>query len=518
MHQRTLARQRRSTLLLPALLLVAACGSTVQQAPASFGAGAAQGPVGDLGATGDAGSSELASFGGAGSSGVSGTSADASAAAPEAAGQPVAAGGTVPRAGGGKVSGAQTGVAANTSPVEIGIMTVDLSDGVAAASSAGNCNDSCQSFGSVSQETMANAVVTWVNRRGGLAGRPIKLVTYQAKVSDVLARGSAAVVGEACQRWTHDHKVAALVLQGVTDDIYACGTQNGLPVINNDYANYVPDTEELKGKGKFNYASGNFNLNDTARYYISALADQGFLKPGNKVGLIFKESRVYERVIKNTMIPELKRHGLALDATAAWNEQTQQAHWSQFVLQFKSKQVDRVLIFGGWNFGMANFAKTAETQDYRPRYGVSSISGPNEMKLQGVPPTQLRGAQGVGWWTFADVPYPGDAARFNSAAAQCKEIMVGAGQPWTPTTYLMAMKFCDGFFLLKALADRAGAVSQPAFYAAADGLGTAYTSPYMWRTSFRPGDHNGAMYLRNLAYDEPCDCFEYTGEKYLPPW
>jgi ABC-type branched-subunit amino acid transport system substrate-binding protein len=407
-------------------------------------------------------------------------------------------------------------------PVEIGIQTVDIGDGIAAASAAGSCDASCAgNFGGVSQETMAQAVADWVNAHGGLAGRPIKLVNYSAKVSDALARGMAVVAAEACEYWTKDHHVAALVLpNGVTDDWYACAVRNRLPLINTDYANYIPDRHELRGNGRYDYASANFNLDDTAKYYVSALVDQGFLKPGNKVGLIYKESqsRIYERVIDNTLVPTLRRHGLQLDARAVWNDNTQQSVWAQHVLSFNSKNVDRVLIFGGYNFGLASFAKTAETQNYHPRYGVSSIAGPNEMKLNGVPSSQLRGAQGVGWWTFADVPYRGDAASFNSAAAQCKKIMVAAGQPWTSGTYLMGMKFCDALFLLKTLADRAGSVGQSAFYDAADRLGTGFTSPYMWKTNFRPGDHHGAMYLRNLVFDEPCDCFRYVGAKYLPRW
>jgi hypothetical protein len=126
---------------------------------------------------------------------------------------------------------------------------------------------------------------------------------------------------------------------------------------------------------------------------------------------------------------------------------------------------------------------------------------------------------GVGWWTFADVMYTNDAASFNTSAATCKKIIVGAGQPWNSYTYRNAMKFCDNFMLLKTLADRTGGdVSQPAFYAAADQLGSSFVSPYMWKTTFKPGDHHGATLLRNLAFDQGCDCWKYTSAAYLPKW
>jgi hypothetical protein len=149
---------------------------------------------------------------------------------------------------------------------------------------------------------------------------------------------------------------------------------------------------------------------------------------------------------------------------------------------------------------------------------VSSLVGPVDLRIQGAPKAQLHGAVGVGWWTFADVMYNGDASTFNSAAALCGKIMRGAGQPWTPYTYRNAMKFCDNIFLLKTLADRAGEVSQPGFYAAADRLGSSFTSPYMWKTTFHPGDHHGATYLRNLAFDDANDDFKYVGAMYLPHW
>jgi hypothetical protein len=326
---------------------------------------------------------------------------------------------------------------------------------------------------------------------------------------------------EACQYWTKDNKVSALMLPNtVTEELIDCAARNQLPIINGDYAQYVPDKEDLKGGARYDYASANFNADDAAKHYVNALVAQGFLKPGNKIGLIFKEGRSYRRAIKNTLEPELRRHGLQLATTVSWTDDNQgdTNMWTRYVLDFNSKGVDRVLAYGGWSFGLANFAKAAENQQYYPRYGVSSLVGPVDLRIWGMPKRQLRGAVGVGWWTFADIFYKGDASSFNSAAALCGKIIRGAGQPWTEYTYRNAMKFCDNVFLLKTLADRAGEVSQPGFYAAADRLGSSFTSPYMWRTTFRPGDHHGATYLRNLVFDEASDGFKYVGKMYLPSW
>lgn len=503
-------------LILATISAVAACGTTVPVAQGSYGAaggtvvtGTGDGLQGTPAADAVPGAVGSVEGAVAGVTRVPGPSSSVATAQPGAVAGP-----------GSVEAGAAATATGRKAPVEIGIQTVDIGDGVAAVSAAGNCDASCAAnYKGVNQETMAKAVAEWANARGGLAGHPIKLVNYNAKVSDALARGGAAVAAEACQKWTEDHDVVALVLpNGVTDDWYACAVKHRLPVINTDFANYVPDRQELKGNGVYNYASANFNLDDTAKYYVSALADQGFLTAKNKVGLITKESTIYARVIKNVLQPELARRGIELVSTAEWNDSTQQNAWNQYVLNFRSKDVDRVLVFGGYNFGMANFAKTAETQSYRPRYGVSSIAGPNEMVINGVPPAQLEGAQGVGWWPFADVATTGDAATFNPKAAECKKIMKEAGQPWQSGVWLMELKFCDAIFLLKTLADRAGVVDARAFYDAADSLGTSYVSPYVWKTHFRRGDHNAAVYLRDLAYDGACRCFRYTAPMYLPRW
>ena len=506
----------RATVLPLALALLAACGTTTpleSEQAISGGNGESQFTPGTAGAAGAA------------SGGASGGSATFDDGAPTAVAAPTgsnAAQPGVPTASG--APGGAPGAPVDTGPkppVEVGVMTLDLQEGLDLANSAGTCDSECSSALGYSQEAMVGAMADWINANGGLGGHPIEPVIYKMKFADAVARGLAAVIEEACQFWTKDHDVAALVLPNVVNEfLIACAASNDLPIMNGDYSQYVPDKEELQGDGRYDYASANFNLDDAATYYVNALVDQGFLKPGNNVGLIFKEGRIFERAIKNTLVPALQRRGFEIAAQAGWNDGTagDDALWTQAVVKFRDKSVDRVLVFGGWNFGWGGFAKKADSQNYRPRYGVSSLVGPGDYKFQQIPVSQLEGAMGVGWWTFADIEFTGDAAEFNEAAAKCKELIVGAGQPWTTATYRNAMKFCDNFFLLKTLADRAGAVNQPAFYAAADQLGSSFVSPYTWATTFRPGDHHGATYLQNLVFNMDCECFQYVGEKYLPRW
>jgi ABC-type branched-subunit amino acid transport system substrate-binding protein len=430
-----------------------------------------------------------------------------------------AAGGAGVAAGGTYAGPTTTNRRRVTTPVQIGIQLLDMGEALQLGSSAGNCDSACQQSFSYNQDKMVTAVANWANANGGIAGRKIELVKYTAKFADYVARGGAVVDEESCQYWTKDHKVSALILPNVVNpNLIDCAVRNNLPIINGDFSQYVPDKVDLTGKGRFDYASANFNGDDAAKNYVNALIDQGFLKPTNKVGLIFKEDPSYQRAIKNALVPELRRHGIEIAANASWTDATagDSQTWTQYVVKFQGANIDRVIGFGGWSFGMAGFMKAADNQKYYPRYGVSSMLGPADLRIQGAPASQLKDAVGVGWWTFADVLYTGDAGTFNPAAATCKKIIVGAGQPWSAYVYRNAMKFCDVIFLLKTLADRAGEVSQPGFYAAADQLGSSYTSPYMWATTFRPGNHHGATYLRNLAFDEGCDCFKYVGKMYLP--
>jgi hypothetical protein len=257
-------------------------------------------------------------------------------------------------------------------------MVISGAEALQLAGSAGTCNSACQSSFSYSQDTMLKAVTDWANAHGGLAGRQIKIVKYSLSLADAGTRG-AAVMEEACQSWTKDNHVEALVLNNVVNEqLMACAAQHQLPVIDGDYSQYVPDKQDLPGTGRFDYASANFVLDDAAKYYIHALADQHFLSSGNKVGLIYKEGVVNERVIKNTLTPELQRLGFSISATAPWNDanQGQQSLWTQAAVNFENKHIDRVLAFGGWDFGIAPFAKAADNQKYYPRYGVSSLVGP----------------------------------------------------------------------------------------------------------------------------------------------
>lgn len=518
-RQQRVCRGGRALVLFAAAALLTACGTTVpvtsQGSRAELGGPATNG--GPL-----AGSDVTPGFA-------------PSAAGPAGAGAGTQLGGALPA---GPMSSGTTGVSSTTgegvsgaspvvgskAPIEIGVQTVDIGDGVAAVSAAGGCNADCaKNYKGVNEDTMARAAADWVNAHGGIAGHPIKMVVYQAKVSDVLARGSAAVAAEACDFWTRDHHVAALVLSNaVDDDWFACAAKNRIPLMNGDFANFIPDTQALRSEGGlYNYATADFNLDLIAKYYVNALADQGFLTSSNKIGLLSLDNPIYKRVVKNVLLPELTHRGLKLAASGTFTvaDNTNQSLWTNYVLNFKTNGVDRVLTLGGWTNGISNFMKTAESQNYHPKYGMSSITGPNDLASGGqIPKAQLLGAKGMGWWPTADAAYSGDAGTFNAAAAQCKKIMVKAGQPWTSAVWLLELKFCDNFFLIKALADRAGSVTASSFNAAADRLGTAYLSPYMWKNNFRPGDHNAAMYIRNTAYDDGCSCFKYTAPMYMPHW
>ncbi len=355
------------------------------------------------------------------------------------------------------------------------------------------------------QRKQARAVVDYINSKGGIAGRKIEPVYHEVKsYTDSSASRSQA----SCADFTQDHKVFAAVspFSSVSTDLIACLAKANTPTIAN-VASYIPDQKLLAQYRGWWYAPSLLNLTRMVRVYIDGLSRLGYFKKGAKIGLLRFEYPQFDRVTKEVLKPALKKRGLKLTEEFQINSNDQ--NWpNNAVLRFRSSGVTHVLslTFGSHLF----FMTAAESQNYRPRYGLSSFDTPGVALQATAPKAQLRGSIGVGWWPVYDVDDQHDP-NDNPQTKLCLEIMQKAGENTSSRLAQLSMLwYCDTLFFLWTSLERAPALNPEGFYNAVGNLRTRYGSPVTPATDFGPGWQDGAAGYRDFAFSDGCNCFKYT--------
>ena len=503
---------RRAVALAAGLTLVSvACGSTVQQ----------RGPSTEVGVgAGGGGADELGQQGGG--TGVAGP--DGGVAGP--AGGPVSGstggGRQGGRAGGGAAAGSQPGTrsaaAAGVTATEITVGRIRTENADAYAATFGFA------LPQVDTARMDKIMVDEINGRGGVAGRKIK-INYV--VYDPNNEGSGNAEQRACSAWTEDAKVYA-ALQGSTDTLKQCLHSRGVPQV---YENVFSDADSATFAQFPAYFEINaLDLTRAGRVQARGHVEQRFFEPAGDqmagcvkpvcVGLLTWDANANHRAVDEQLVPTLKRAGVTIDRAAYVQRpitpQDTAAALSQLpgiVFQMKSAGVNRLIIFADIAANLAAyFSRAAASQDYHPRYGLASGSGPQTLIDSGlVDPRDFRGSVVVGWNPTGDIgdrPYTGHGPNYE----KCMDLMQkGKADLSSTNARVIALRTCDGFWFFEAAASRAlPDVGANAFRAAAEGLGSSFPSALAYGVSFGPTRHSGVAAVRYAAFDDSCTCFMYT--------
>jgi hypothetical protein len=156
------------------------------------------------------------------------------------------------------------------------------------------------------------------------------------------------------------------------------------------------------------------------------------------------------------------------------------------------------------------FMKQAQSQQYSPRYGLSTLSYPSFLQSN-FGTDQLGDALTVGWMPTEDVDM--EHLPPSSARALCERIMKEAQLTATAETDLtVQLSICSEFFLLKAGFDAATELSATGVARAISSLGrTNVTAAAGVFDNYTSGKPWGAAQYRLGAYSEACSCFTYRG-------
>jgi hypothetical protein len=463
---------------------------------------------------GTSGSSNLAT------DGLSGSSAAASSnvaqqlptAAGDGVGGPNAASGsanaTDPGSSGASAdSGAQ--MPSNTkAPVEVGAYVLKNAAGFYAALGVSSPGD---------EEIQVNAAVKDLNAHGGLLGHPIKPVFAYSDLAS--SQSGEEQEQAACATWTQDNRVIAVVTPiAITGTLMGCLASHHVPLL---YASGTMLTRSELASYPLQVMPSMPVQDRMVGFWVESLWRQHYFTAKSaaqpmRLGVLHFDDPAEEPVIKGPLTRALAAHNIAISAQEALPQPTSTTSLSDdssgcqsAILKFAAANITHVMMLDRNGNQLLLCAPAAESQNYHPRYGLSSTSAPGGVE-SALPADQLAGSVGVGWLPTGDVS---DAHEIGvgPAAQHCLAEMAAAGEDTTSrSTDDSALRYCETLSLLQRAFDLGGAISTAGFSSGLSRVGSAFNDPMTFAVFFGSGRRDGPAAVRDFAFNSSCGCYRYV--------
>lgn len=500
-------------LLLPAAVLIAtaACGTTLNVGPQTT----AQGPESDLAAP-------VLSPTAAGNTSPRSSSppvatASSAAALPSsvapvaghssAASTPTAATGPSRQAGHATSSrpAAAGAPGVTDSTITIGAFTVNGFSGL--ASSLG-----VKGALTGDQIAMTKAVVSYLNARGGIAGRKIQLVDFDENVVQEEAN-PASESQAACTSLTQDHHVYAVasIVGGLQPNFYECMAQQHVVVTST--GEYT--SQAFLARYPNVYEPVDVNYTRSLADNVNALWNAGWFGKSARVGVVGGDTSSAHEAVDSGLVPALAAHGLKLSAQTYVSVSSiaqQVTGYESAALKFATEGINRVFFapFGS----ILLFADDAGSQHYYPQYALDSQLDPGGEIESTNTARELEGSMGIGWVPFEDLDNVRWPAVTTPGEKRCRAAVKPANQDLSNgTVAATAMWICDNWFFLRDVLDHATQMSEAGFQAGVDALGNSFVPATTYSSRFGAGlSHDGADEYRLLAFKDSCSCYEYVSK------
>jgi hypothetical protein len=503
-------RRQVPLVLALAAALAAGCGSTVQQststlAPGDTGLGASPGTT-----SGDSGLSVPSTTSGGLTAGgttgtTSGTTATGTTTGTTSTGTTSTSGATT--SGGSGSTTLATGPGITDTTIYYGDI---YSSQLAAADTAIGASGDAPSYDTRDVE---NAVVDYANKHGGFAGRQLKVIYYDLKLSNPRPSEDAA----ACAKWTQDNKVFAMY--GATDIYRQCAEKAGAISILS--GNSVAST--FKKYPHF-VDPLSIRLDRLGPVTVGGLYRAHYFT--GKLGLITWDDPNYRFAMTNGYLPALASHGIKPATDPVYVSVTQDvnsvaelaAQMRSTVAKFKALGIDHVVIQDGpagvWAGGglTLEFMNNAKSQNYYPRYGANAYNIPGSSQL---PADEMDHELAI---MDSDSKPEYDAGwHQNVQRQQCFKIESDAGlPPKNENDQSLAAQYCDVIFFFQRLVNAVPQITADTVINQVSQLGTSFKTAYIYGTNFFPGRRDGSDKVRQAEYFQSCKCMKYSGPPYQP--
>jgi hypothetical protein len=373
-----------------------------------------------------------------------------------------------------------------------------------------------------------DAIHAYLKAAGSVAGHQLKVVdatfNYQAASYDNEFEA-------ACQKFTKDHHVAAVIYDGITyNPVWnTCMTRAGVPwFLMHQVGTAVGDSTDMASFPGM-ITAGSVNMDRRINGIFTQSLKHGFLRAGSKLGVMIETCAYATRAYDRTLVPLAARNKVTLsqvriDCGAGSSDHATGINAiGSAVLRFQTEGVDSVMFVTDYENGaIFYFAAAAEAQHYRPHYLLWANQGApgylDYYRGKGLG-AQLEMMRGFGNSPLYEVTYPPappapQAAARNACLATAKRQQFAVGDP---TSQGVVLDACDVVNLLqRALALSGGQGGIDALVGAVDRLGTGFVSTMVLNgaTRFAPDLHDGPALGQVSAWQPKCQCMAFIAAPY----
>jgi hypothetical protein len=366
------------------------------------------------------------------------------------------------------------------------------------------------SFGNAQAEF--SSVIADLNRRGGVLGRRIEPVIgyYDLGGAAVDPEGQQAAL---CATFTQDHHVFAVLMPYNALPSFRSCLAKAHTLFLNGSAESTDDAGQQQLAGSYIAPS----LTSYSRYprtLVAELQRHGFFgtSPARKAGILVLDTPDMVRPAEQSMARAIAATGtkVALIARVPTDGSSTSAI-SGAVLKFKTAGITHVFFVQAAGGLPLYFMQDAQSQQYFPKYALSSFEVPGFFLQGQAPDAQLANSYGIGWEPFFDLK----AAQFPTRPQEkrCFDIISRGGeQNANRQSNLTATPVCDLVWLFEAAAREAGpALTTGSWLAGLRRVGGSYASPVALHSDFSSGRPDGATGYRWVSFVGECACFRYSG-------
>ncbi len=431
------------------------------------------------------------------------------------------------------VNGIPQGVGITSKTISVGIWYETNGDALNAAFGATGLSTG-------NEQADAKAVVEDINAHGGIAGRKVVPVYYalNAQTTD----SYASIDQQACDRFTQDNHVFAVMGKGLTDNFMACIARAGVMDMNSATITY-PD-RVLMNQYPLYFDAGTLTNDRIFVQQVRSLKQQGYFSGWDaslgapsktsrtKIGVLSIGIPEWNRPLHSAFLPALHAAGYTVSPQDIFQianpaSTSQEGNVLSAIaaaeLRFRQDGVNHVILLDSNGDLLLFFSRDAGSQHYYPRFGVSTASAPETLEAAGdVSPQALNGTMGFSWDAGLDLP-PSQAAHYQSAAGKACLKMVDkrTGQNLEklgPNAEGIAIGHCDELYLLRDGINHAGAsITAASVEAAIQSLHNSFPSAGFLQEYFGPGRHDGVELGWNEAWNSGCTCMKFTSGPFRIP-
>jgi len=376
------------------------------------------------------------------------------------------------------------------------------------------------------QEADADAIAASINKAGGLYGRMLVLEFYNESTFSMLANPDSQAAA-ACSHFTEDRPVVALINALTiidTPTFKSCFASHHVPLF--DGSEQPTDTTALAQLGGDVVSVLSPSYTDVAPTLVDRLKAEGYFGGWNtatgtsgsapvKVGILTpndptgaEAAKLLSSALTGASYPPADVFSFSASGAGSGTE-------ASAVLQFKTRGITHVI---GTGLNSYLFMIAAQSQNYHPRYGVSTFNAPGILLQGSVNKAQLGGALGIGTEPTVDVDAARDPGIVSSGERSCLRTLHAAGQNFGSQRFPEAVGLfsCDVFGLLRDSALAGDGLSAAAIIHGVALVGPRFVPAETFTSGLGPGRFALAGSARDRGFSTQCECFRYLSKTDYP--